>query len=319
METHVATSGEQKRSGQYATRLGFPVVLKLHSETITHKTEVGGVRLNLRNATAVRLAWGAIQKSVVKKAGRQHFLGMTVQPMIKPDGYELIIGSSIDSQFGPVLLFGAGGQLVEVFKDRVLGLPPLNATLARRMMERTRIFRALQGVRGRAAVDVAALEQLLVRFSQLVVTHPWIKEIDINPLIAAPEGLLALDARVVLHDLTTPGAAPSAPAIRPYPVQYVREWHLKNKKPVVIRPIRPEDEPLMVKFHQTLSEQIVYQRYFSILKLSQRTAHERLTRICFNDYDREIALVAEYKESPTAATQILGVGRLSKAARGERG
>jgi acetyltransferase len=310
VETLVATS--ESEAVRYATRLGFPVVLKLHSETITHKTDVGGVQLNLRNATAVRLAWGAIQKSVVRKAGKQHFLGVTVQPMIKPDGYELIIGSSIDSQFGPVLLFGAGGQLVEVFKDRAIGLPPLNATLARRMMERTRIFTALQGVRGRAAVDVPALEQLLVRFSQLVVAHPWIKEIDINPLIAAPGGLLALDARVLLHDLTTPEASLPAPAIRPYPIQYVWVWNLKNKKHVVIRPIRPEDEPLMVKFHQTLSEQSVYQRYFSFLKLSQRTAHERLTRICFNDYDREIALVAEYKESPTAATQILGVGRLSK-------
>jgi acetyltransferase len=211
-----------------------------------------------------------------------------------------------------VLLFGAGGQLVEVFKDRALGLPPLNATLARRMMEGTRILTALKGVRGRAAVDIPALEQLLVRFSELVVAQPWIKEIDINPLIAAPRRLLALDARVLLHDPSTPESALPASAIRPYPVQYVGAWKLKNKKRVVIRPIRPEDEPLMVKFHQTLSEQSVYQRYFSVLKLSQRTAHERLTRICFNDYDREIALVAEHKETPAAEACILGVGRLSK-------
>jgi acetyltransferase len=232
--------------------------------------------------------------------------------MIKLEGYELIIGSSIDPQFGPVLLFGTGGQLVEVFKDRALGLPPLNATLARRMMEGTRIFTALQGVRGRASVDVPALEQLLVRFSELVVGQPWIKEIDINPLVAAPGRLLALDARVLLHDPATPESALPKLAIRPYPTQYVGTWKLKNTKPVVIRPIRPEDEPLMVKFHQTLSEQSVYQRYFSVLKLSQRTTHERLTRICFNDYDREIALVAEYRETPEAEPQILGVGRLSK-------
>jgi acetyltransferase len=310
VETHVATT--ETEAVKHATRLGFPVVLKLYSETITHKTDVGGVQLNLRNAAAVRRAWRAIQNAVVAKAGEEHFLGVTVQPMIKLEGYELIIGSSIDLQFGPVLLFGTGGQLVEVYKDRALALPPLNATLARRMMEGTRIFTALQGVRGRAPVDIPALEQLLVRFSELVVSQPWIKEIDINPLIAAPGRLLALDARVVLHDPKTAESALPTSAIRPYPVQYVGVWKLKNKKRVVIRPIRPEDEPLMVKFHQTLSEQSVYQRYFSVLQLSQRTAHERLTRICFNDYDREIALVAEHKETPAAEARILGVGRLSK-------
>jgi acetyltransferase len=310
VETHVATT--ESEAVRQATRLGFPVVLKLYSETITHKTDVGGVQLNLRNPSAVRRAWRAIETAVSQKAGQEHFLGVTVQPMIKLEGYELIIGSSIDPQFGPVLLFGSGGQLVEVFKDRALGLPPLNATLARRMMENTRIYTALKGVRGRASVDIPELEQLLVRFSELVVSQPWIKEIDINPLIAAPKRLLALDARVVLHDPKTPESALPKSSIRPYPVQYVGEWKLKNKKRVVIRPIRPEDEPLMVKFHQTLSEQSVYQRYFSVLGLSQRTAHDRLRRICFNDYDREIALVAEHKETPAAEPRILGVGRLSK-------
>ncbi len=310
METLIATS--EAAALKCASRLGFPVVLKLYSETITHKTDVGGVQLNLRTAAAVRRAWRAIESAVTQRAGKAHFLGVTVQPMIKLDGYEVIIGSSIDPQFGPVLLFGAGGQLVEVFKDRALGLPPLNATLARRMMERTRIFTALQGVRGRAAADLQALEQLLVRFSQLVVEQPWIKEIDINPLIVAPERILALDARMVLHDPKTPESALPRSAIRPYPAQYVAPWKLRNKQRTVIRPIRPEDEPLMVKFHETLSERSVYHRYFSVLKLSQRTAHERLTRICFNDYDREIALVAEHKDSPTAEPQILGVGRLSK-------
>jgi acetyltransferase len=310
VETHIART--ESEALQCATRLGFPVVLKLYSETITHKTDVGGVQLNLRTTAAVGRAWRAIEAAVTKKVGKGHFLGVTVQPMIKLEGYEVIIGSSIDAQFGPVLLFGAGGQLVEVFKDRALGLPPLNATLARRMMERTRIFTALQGVRGRAAADIPALEQLLVRFSQLVVEQPWIKEIDINPLMVGPGGILALDARMVLHDPATPESALPRSAIRPYPTQYVGPWKLKNKKRVVIRPIRPEDEPWMVKFHQTLSEQSVYHRYFGVLKLSQRTAHERLTRICFNDYDRDIALVAEHRDSPAAEPQILGVGRLSK-------
>ena len=169
-----------------ADQVGYPVVLKLHSETITHKTDVGGVQLNLADAEAVRHAYRAIADSVRQHAGADHFQGVTVQPMIRLDGYELIVGSSLDPQFGPVLLFGTGGQLVEVFQDRALGLPPLNTTLARRMMERTRIYRALQGVRGRRPVDLTALEHLMVRFSRLVVEQRGIKEIDINPLLASP-------------------------------------------------------------------------------------------------------------------------------------
>jgi acetyltransferase len=310
VETHIATS--EAEAVKLAARLGYPVVLKLHSETITHKTDVGGVQLNLQTAAAVRRAWRAIETAVTAKAGRTHFLGVTVQPMVKLEGYELIIGSSVDPSFGPVLLFGTGGQLVEVFKDRALGLPPLNATLARRMMERTQIFTALKGVRGRAPVDIPALEQLLVRFSHLVVEQPWIKEIDINPLIVSPERILALDARVVLHDASTSEDRLPRPAIRPYPVQYVAPWTLKNRTHVVIRPIRPEDEPLLVKFHQTLSEETVYHRYFNTLQLSERIAHERLVRICFNDYDREIALVAEHKPSLQLDAEILGIARLSK-------
>ena len=310
VETHIART--EADAVKIAAKLGFPVVLKLFSETITHKTDVGGVQLNLRTASAVRQAWNTISESVAKKAGAEHFLGVTVQPMIRLEGYELIVGSSVDSQFGPVLLFGTGGQLVEVFKDRALALPPLNGTLARRMMERTKIFTALQGVRGRKSANIGELEQLLVRFSQLVVEQPWIAEIDINPLLVSSERIFALDARVVLHDLATPEDQLPKPAIRPYPVQYVSSWKLKNKAAVVIRPIRPEDEPQMVKFHETLSEQTVYHRYFSALKLSQRVAHERLTRICFNDYDREIALVAEHTMLRTEEQVILGVGRLSK-------
>ena len=310
VETRMARN--EADAARLAGGIGYPVVLKLHSETITHKTDVGGVQLNLANAAAVKKAFAAIRKSVTEKAGAKHFRGVTVQPMIKLDGYELILGSSIDPQFGPVLLFGAGGQLVEVFKDRALALPPLNATLARRLMERTRIFTALQGVRGRPPVDLAALEQMLARFSQLVVEQRWIKEIDINPLLASPERLVALDARVVLHGPgVTEGDLPKL-AIRPYPSQYVWTAKMKDGTPIIIRPIRPEDEPLMVDFHQTLSEESVYLRYFHMIALGQRVAHERLTRICFNDYDREIALVAQHQDKKTGKRTILGVGRLSK-------
>jgi acetyltransferase len=306
--TKVATTEEE--AVKTAEKFGFPIVLKLFSETITHKTDVGGVQLNLKNAEAVRHAYNAIKNSVTEKVGALHFQGVTVQPMIKLDGYEVIIGSSIDPQFGPVLLFGTGGQLVEVFKDRALALPPLNTTLARRMMEQTKIFTALQGVRGRKPVDIAALEDLLVRFSQLVVEQPWIKELDINPLLASPDHLVALDARVVLHDPKTKETELPKSAIRPYPIQYVGDWKMKNGKMVTFRPIRPEDEPTLIKFHEKLSDRTVLMRYFTPLQLSQRTAHERLTRICFVDYDREMALVAEQRDPKTGVPEILAVGRL---------
>ncbi|MGZ3397139.1 MAG: acetate--CoA ligase family protein, partial [Isosphaeraceae bacterium] len=235
-----------------AENLGYPIVLKINSETIAHKTDVGGVQLNLRDADAVRAAFRAIERSVCQRAGAEHFQGVSVQPMIKLDGYELIIGSSLDPEFGPVLLFGAGGRLVEVFKDRSLALPPLNTTLARRMMEQTKIYTALRGVRGRRPVDIAALERLMVRFSHLVVEQKWIKEVDINPLLASPERLLALDARVIVHGLDVRACDLPRPAIRPYPSQYITTWTDEDGTQVVIRPIRPEDEPLLVKFHGTL-------------------------------------------------------------------
>jgi acetyltransferase len=310
VETRVATSIEEAVA--HARAIGYPLVLKLFSKTITHKTDVGGVRLNLADEAAVREAYRAIEAAVAEKAGPQHFGGVTVQPMIKLDGYELIVGASADPQFGPVLLFGTGGQLVEVFKDRALSLPPLNTTLARRMMEQTKIYTALQGVRGRPSVNLAALEQLLVSFSQLVAEQRWIKEIDINPLLASPERLIALDARVVAYEPELSEDALPKLAVRPYPTQYMASWTLKNGTPVTIRPIRPEDEPLLVAFHQTLSERSVYLRYFSPLKLSQRVAHERLTRICFVDYDREMALVVEGRDPQSGERTILAVGRLIK-------
>jgi acetyltransferase len=237
---------------------------------------------------------------------------VSVQPMVRLDGYEIILGSSIDPEFGPVLLFGAGGQLVEVFQDRVLGLPPLNTTLARRMMEQTRIYTALRGVRGRKPVDLTALEQLLVRFSRLVVEQRWVKEIDVNPLLASPGQLLALDARVVLHGPEISEERLPRPAIRPYPGQYFTTWMGKDGVAATLRPIRPEDEPLLVRFHETLSEQSVYLRYLQVLKLDQRVAHERLARLCFIDYDREMALVADRADARTGGHAVVAVGRLIK-------
>lgn len=309
VETWIAASADA--AVEAAAGIGYPVALKLHSETITHKTDVGGVQLNLRDEAAVRSAYQAIQDSLTRIEGREHFLGVTVQPMVRAEGYELILGSSVDPQFGPVLLFGSGGQLVEVYKDRAIGLPPLNTTLARRLMERTKIFTALGGVRGRKPVDLVALERLLVRFSYLAAEQRWIKEIDINPLLASPEGLLALDARVALHPVGVTDSPRTA--IRPYPVQYVQPWRFEDGAEVLIRPIRPEDERLMIGFHAKLSEKSIYQRYFHLLTLDQRTSHERLVRVCFGDYDREIALAAEMRSGEAGERELVAVGRLSKA------
>ncbi len=310
VETRLASN--ESKAAECAEAIGFPVALKLNSETITHKSDVGGVKLNLQSREAVAQAYREIEMSVREKAGAEHFLGVTVQPMAKLDGYELILGSSVDPQFGPVILFGSGGQMVEVYGDRALALPPLNSTLAVRLMEQTRIYRALQGARGRAAVDMAALERALIRFSRLVVEQRWIKEVDINPLVASPERVIALDARIVLQDLGVAEDQLPRSAIRPYPARYVSPWQTKSGMQVLIRPIRPEDEPAMAKFHETLSDRSVYLRFFHMEKLSSRVAHARLLRKCFIDYDREMALVAEHVNSASAEHEIMAVGRLTR-------
>jgi len=308
--TQVAVTREEAVA--LAEEMGYPVVLKLYSNTVTHKTDVGGVQLNLKTGDTVAGAYDAIRDAVTEKVGAEHFEGVVVQPMVQNEGYEIIIGSSIDPQFGPVLLFGSGGQLVEVFKDSALALPPLNTTLARRMMEQTKIYTALKGVRGRKPVDLAALELLLVDFSKLVVEQPWIKEIDINPLLASSEGLIALDARVVLHGNDVAEADLPRPAIRPYPLEYAGDWTSKKGEKLHIRAIRPEDEPLMVAFHKTLSTDTVYYRYMGLISLDQRVSHDRLTRLCFIDYDRQIALVAVRENPDTVDDEVIAVGRLVK-------
>jgi acetyltransferase len=312
----------EEEAAAKAKAIGFPVVLKLHSETITHKSDVGGVQLNLANEKEVREAYRTIELSVTAISGSTAFLGVTVQPMVRAQGYELILGSSIDAQFGPVILFGSGGQLVEVYRDRALALPPLNSTLAARLMEQTKILKALRGVRGRKPIDLPALETLLFRFSELVVEQPRLREVDINPVLASAEHLLALDARMVLYPANVTDAQLPRPAIRPYPSQYITRWQMpdasaasgpaatKATTEVTIRPIRPEDEPLMVAFHHTLSDASVYLRYFQVQKLDSRIAHENLIRRCCVDYDREIALVTDNTNAQTGAHEILAVGRL---------
>lgn len=310
VDTYLARTADD--AARTAEHIGFPVVLKLHSETLTHKTDVGGVVLNLQEAESVHRAFNQIEQSVLEKAGPGHFDGVSVQAMIPLDGYELILGSSIDPQFGPVLLFGSGGQLVEVWRDRALGLPPLTSTLARRMMERTRILKALKGVRGRGPVNLEALEHLMVRFSRLVIEQPMIKEVDINPLLVSENRMIALDARVIVHDSSVPLSKLPRPAIRPYPIQYVGLAQLRDGERVLFRPVRPEDEPLLAEFFQRLSDRSVSMRYFQPLKASTRSSHDRMVRICHRHYDREISLIAEHRATQQTPTSIHGLGSLSR-------
>ncbi len=303
---------------QEAEAMGYPVVLKLLSHQITHKSDAGGVALNLHSAGEVREAFARIQDAAQNYA-RAHgmdpegvCLGVSVQPMVKAKGYELIIGSSLDPMFGPVILFGAGGVLVEILKDSALGLPPLNRTLARQLIERTAIYQALTGVRGQKAVPLDQLEMLLVRLSQLIIDYPRIAELDINPLLGSGEGLFALDARIVL---TEPGAAAAKLAIHPYPNQYTHTWTVppatashpseELQISVTIRALRPEDEPLIVKMFESFSEYTIRMRFFRMIKqLSRQT----LIRLCHLDYDREMALAAIHLDANGAAC-ILGVAR----------
>jgi acetyltransferase len=207
-----------------------------------------------------------------------------------------------------------------MLKDTAMALPPLTGTLARRMMMKTRIYRALRGVRGAAPVDVAAIEQMLVRFGQMLVEQPWIAECDINPLLVSSERILALDARIVLHDPTTDVNSLPRPAIRPYPSQYGKVFRLENGLEVNVRLIRPEDELAMVDFHRDLSERTVRMRYFHTMQYAQRTTHERLVRICFADYERDLPLVAELTQpNEKGERSIVAVGRLSKLLTGNRG
>ncbi len=306
VKTLIAYTPEEAVS--MAIQLGFPIVLKLFSQTITHKTDVGGVKLNLQSVEEVKKAFDDIQTSVTEKVGKEHFEGVTVQQMIKHTGYELILGSTTDPQFGPVILFGTGGQLVEVFKDRALAIPPLNVNLARHLMQKTKIYEALLGVRGRKAINLSQLEEILIRFSLLVVENPRIQECDINPLMASEEKIIALDARIVLHDFKILDDQLPRLAIRPYPFNYVLSTQLNNGIPLTLRPIYPEDEHLIIQFHRELSENSVRQRYFEFMTLDRRVAHERLIRICFNDYDREWAIVAEIDQYQQK--KMIGIGRL---------
>lgn len=293
---------------EIAKRVGFPVVMKIHSPQITHKTDVGGVKLNLASESAVREAFEQMTQRAAERRPDAHIIGCTVQKMVSyPNSFELIIGTKRDPVFGSVILVGMGGVAAEVFQDRALALPPLNETLARRALESLKSWPLLRGYRGRPGVNIDKLIEVLMRFSYLVADYPEIQELDVNPLLVTPEEVIALDARVIVdRNALVYGVRPYAHlAIRPYPEEFVTERQLKDGTPVILRPIKPEDEPM---WHELLASCSTQSLWFRFSYLFKQTTHEMASRYCFIDYDREVGIVAEVEEE--GQRRLIGVGRL---------
>lgn len=291
-----------------AGQIGYPVVLKILSPQIVHKTDAGGVVLDVGSEGEVRDAFDRIIKRAREYDSEAEIRGITVSPMVKREGYEVILGAKSDPLFGPVVLFGMGGVGVELFKDVAVGLPPLNQTLARRMMEETKVYRLLKGYRNVPPANLKLLEETMVRFSQMLVDFPQLKEVDINPLFINAKEAFALDARVVIDKERV--FAKFEPhehlVISPYPKRYETLWRLRDGRPVLLRPIKPEDEPLWLEMFKNFSEESIRYRFFHIIK---DTSHEMRVSYCNIDYDREMAIVAELTED--GERKILGVVRLN--------
>jgi len=289
-----------------AEKIGYPVVLKILSPQITHKSDVGGVALSIDDAAELRGAAAAMKKRVGRLRPDATVAGFTVQAMVKrPQALELIVGASVDPLFGPVLLFGQGGTAVEVVADRAVALPPLNAPLARALIARTRVSRLLAGWRDVPPADSAAVVGVLTAVSQLLADEPRIAELDINPLLADAAGVIALDARVRVSAASPGGAAQFA--IRPYPNELIEttEW---RGRPMTLRPIRPEDEAQHMAFLERLDPVDIRMRIFYSRRSIERSELARLTQI---DYEREMAFIATAAcpDGEAGAEETLGVAR----------
>jgi acetyltransferase len=290
-------------------QIGYPVVLKIHSPDITHKTDVGGVVLDLEDAHMVETAFDRIMSSVKKLVPQAKIEGVTVQKMIKAkDGLEMIIGSKKDPTFGAVIMVGSGGITAEILGDRSLCFPPLNERLARRLLEQLKSWPLLQGYRHRPPVNLDKLIETIIRFSYLVADYPEIKEIDINPLLVSPDEVIALDARIIIdRTVQSDKVKPYEHLVlRPYPEEFIKKAKMRDGTEITLRPIRPEDEPLWFELLASCSRETIYSRfrYFFFWQ-----SHEVASRYCYIDYDREIAIVAEHKEGDKR--RLLGIGRLT--------
>lgn len=303
-EIHVVKSS--KEAVKCASRIGFPVVLKVNSPDIIEKTEVGGVALNLFSKEQVREAYEKILDEAKKERPNAKIEGVTVQKMIDNDKPELFLGSKKDPEFGTVLIFGKGGPDVELYKDIAVGLPPLNQTLARRMMEETKVFELLKKSKNFSEIR-KCLEEKLITLSQLVIDFPEIEEIYINPLECIKDETYALDACIKINrDLALGETEPHKHlVIEPYPKKYTEEWRLNDGTPINLRPIRPEDEPLAFELWDALSDETIRYRFFRPI---DELTHEDMVRFTNIDYRREMAIVAELNEN--GEKKITGIGRL---------
>lgn len=278
-----------------AQQLGFPVAMKINSPDITHKSDVGGVMLNLANAQEVRSAYHSIIESVKSKRPQAHINGISIQPMIvKPNGRELMVGVTNDPVFGPIITFGAGGTTVEIMADRWVALPPLNSFLVKDLISNTHVAKMLGTFRNMPPVNMEALESVMLRVSEMVCELPMLMEMDINPLILDENGVLAADARIMVEVRPPSADRYSHMAIYPYPTHLVSNWQLADGTDVVIRPIRPEDVWLVQDFVKNLSEEA---RYFRFMKSVEQLSETLLVRFTQIDYSREMALIAVRTEN----------------------
>jgi len=300
-QTEIASSPEE--AVHLAQNIGYPVVMKIHSRDITHKSDAHGVQLNLHDEKDVKEAFQRIEANAHKYDPEAKLLGMTVQPMLKRPDYELIIGSKKDNDFGPVILFGMGGIMTEILKDQAIALPPLNRLLARRLIESTRVYKLLKGYRNRPPANLEIIEEILIRLSQLVTDFSEITELDINPLILFQDKAYAADARVLIKPSKIP--SPLHLVISPYPNQYESTWTMRDGTDIFIRPIKPEDAQLLVDLFHSLSRESIYFRFFSPLR---SLSHEMLVRFTQIDYYRDVALVAI--DEASERERMLGVSRL---------
>ena len=287
-----------------AKEIGYPVALKIVSPDITHKSDVGGVALNLENSESLRLAGEAMKARVAQLCPSARINGFTVQKMVRrPDAQELLLGVSSDRVFGPVILFGQGGKAAETIGDRAIALPPLNLTLARELISRTRISKLLAGYRDQPRADLDAIELTLIQISHLIIDLPEIVELDINPLLADDKGVVALDARIAIQPTTLSGA--ERLAIRPYPQELEESIALPSGRKLLIRPIRPEDEPAHYELFKHFTPDDIHFRFFGMVKQFPHSEMARFTQI---DYDREMAFVATDENEP-GKSETLGVVR----------
>ena len=307
--THPTPAANEDEAVKIAEEKGYPVVLKIYSPDIIHKSDVGGVALNIENEEMVRATFRNMVKTAAEKRPEAEIEGVTVQKMVDTrDGIELIVGTKKDPVFGTVMLVGMGGTTAELFKDQRLEFPPLNEHLARQMLKSLKLYPLLKGWRGDAPKNIDKLIEVLIRMSYLAADYPEIEELDINPLIVTPEDVIALDARIVVDEelLTNPVKEYSHLIMRPYPESLIKEATLRDGTPITLRPIRPEDEPMWLELLGSCSKESIYHRFRYDFYFD---SHEVASQFCFIDYDREIAIVAEH-EKEDGNKELIGVGRL---------